>query len=218
MVNIFDLLNITGICPILSHAEPDQAVPVAHALLKAGLPIVEILMRDENSLDQLKTIACDVPEIIVGAGTVVTIEQANSVIDIGAQFVVLPGFSAKIVELCLKKNIPVIPGCVTPAEIQLAQEYSINVIKFFPVYEMGGVEILQQLSGPYPNVRYVVTGGLGSHNFVPLLEFKKVLAAGGDWMFTDGDALKNRDYDLIAANARHSHYKVLDMRAIRDAK
>lgn len=211
MNNLADLLSVTGVCPILVSAEADMVVPLAKALTAGGVPAVEVLLRDENSLANMSVIAKEVPEVIVGAGTVISAEQAERAVDQGAKFVVIPGFSRPVVEYCLKKNVPVIPGCVTSTEIISALEYGLTIIKFFPVYEMGGVPMLQHLSGPFPMIRYMVAGGLSSQSFLPLMKHPKVLAAGGDWMFTDGDAQKNRDYELIAKNLRHSVYQVQDL-------
>jgi 2-dehydro-3-deoxyphosphogluconate aldolase/(4S)-4-hydroxy-2-oxoglutarate aldolase len=207
-----DILKVTGICPIIAYAEPDQAVPAAKALVTGGLPVVELLLRNDHALDNIANIAKNVPEIIVGAGTVVSVQQAEKAIGQGAQFIVMPGFGRQVVEYCLKKNVPVIPGCITPGELTTALEYGINVVKFFPVYQLGGLEMINQLCGAYPTIRYVVTGALNETNFLPLLKNPNVLACGGDWMFTQGRALVNRDYDLIAKNLRNSIYQAQDLR------
>lgn len=213
MNTMVDLLKLTGICPILASAESDMAVPAAQALMEGGLPVLEVLMRDENSMQNMENIAKAFPDFYVGAGTVLSCEQAEEAIDRGAKFIVLPGFSRKIVETCLKRGVTVVPGAVTATEIMTALEYGIQNVKFFPVYQLGGVDMLAQLNGPYPNVKFVVTGGLGSNDFLPLVKYPGTLAAGGDWMFADGNALKERNYEQITTNMRHSIYKVLDMRA-----
>lgn len=210
---MLDLLTLTGICPILANAEPDIGVDAARALMEGGLPVVEVLLKNEISIANIAAIAKAVPDVIVGAGTVLTAEQAERVIDLGAKFLVLPGFSEKVVKVAQKRGIPVIPGCVTPTEIMMALDYGIEIVKFFPVYEMGGANTLAQLNGgPFPNVRFLVTGGLDGSNFLPLLRHKGVLAAGGDWMFQEHDAIRNRNWEQVAANTRHSVMNVLDMR------
>ena len=116
--------------------------------------------------------------------------------------------------MCVNRNVPVLPGCVTATEIMMALDYGIQTVKFFPVYQMGGLDTLAQLyGGPFPNVRYVVTGGLNSVNFLPLMTHKSVLAAGGDWMFADYNALNGRNYKQITCNIRKSVNEVLDIRA-----
>lgn len=207
-----DILRVTGICPIIAYAEQDQAVPAARALVAGGLPVVEVLMRDENALSNMASIAKNVPEVIVGAGTVLTEEQARIAIDNGAQYIVMPGIGRGCVEYCLKKNVPVIPGCITPGEMTMAVEYGLPVVKFFPVYQLGGKEILDQYCGAYPMLKYMVTGALNETNFLPLLKNRSVLACGGDWMFTQGNALVNRDYELISRNLRESVYMAQDLR------
>ena len=207
-----DIMKVTGICPIIASAEDDMAIPAAQALVAGGLPVVEVLMRSDNAMSNMTNIAKNVPEIIVGAGTVYDLDTAKEAIDNGAQFIVMPGWGRKVVEYCLDKKIPVIPGCVTPGEITTAIEYGLDVVKFFPVYQLGGLDVLNHYSGTFPRVRYVVTGALDENNFLPLLRNRNVLACGGDWMFTQGNALVNRDYELVAKNLRNSVYRAQDLR------
>lgn len=210
---MMNLLKLTGICPILAMAEPDAAVPAARALVEGGLPMMEVLMKNETSVQNLAKIAREVPEIYVGAGTVLNAQQAERLIDLGAKFIVMPGFSRSVVEVCLKRNVMALPGCVTATEIMMALDYGIKVVKFFPVFQMGGIGTMAQLNGgPFPDVKFVVTGALNSENFLPLVEYQGTLAAGGDWMFQDHDALKNRDFEQIARNMRESVCRVQDMR------
>ena len=207
-----DVLKVTGVCPIIASCETDSAVPAARALVAGGVPVVEVLQRFDNSLSNMCRIAKEVPEICVGAGTVITLRQAKEAVDNGAQFIIMPGVGRQVVESCLKKNVPVIPGCVTAAEITMALEYGIDVVKFYPVYQLGGLSVLNEYSGTFPMVRYVVTGALNETNFLPLMQCRNILAAGGDWMFTQGQALRNKDFDLIAKNLRASVTQVQDMR------
>lgn len=207
-----DVLKVTGVCPIIARCESDSAVDAAKALVTGGVPVVEVLQRFDNSLSNLETIARDVPEICVGAGTVINVRQAEEAIDKGAQFIIMPGFGRQVVEYCLKKGVPVFPGCVTAAEITTALEYGIDVVKFYPVYQLGGLSVLDEYSGTFPMVRYMVTGALNETNFLPLMRNRNILAAGGDWMFTQGNALVNRDFDLIAKNLRASVTAVQDLR------
>ena len=207
-----DVLKVTGVCPIIARCESDSVVDAAKALVAGGVPVVEVLQRFDNSLSNLETIARDVPEICVGAGTVINVRQAEEAIDKGAQFIIMPGFGRQVVEYCLKKGVPVFPGCVTAAEITTALEYGIDVVKFYPVYQLGGLSVLDEYSGTFPMVRYMVTGALNETNFLPLMRNRNILAAGGDWMFTQGNALVNRDFDLIAKNLRASVTAVQDLR------
>ena len=207
-----DVLKVTGICPIIARCESDSAADAARALVAGGVPVVEVLQRFENSGSNLEKIVREVPEICAGASTVVNVHQAEEAIDHGAQFIVMPGFGRQVVEYCLKKNVPVVPGCVTAAEITTALEYGIDIVKFYPVYQLGGLSVLDEYSDTFPNVRYMVTGALNETNFLPLMKNRSILAAGGDWMFTQGSALVNRDFDLIARNLRASVTAVQDLR------
>lgn len=215
MFNMLDILNITGIFPILAYAESDSAVPAAKALVEGGLPVMEVLMRDDQAMNNLKNIIREVPEIIAGAGTVLTVDHAKEAIDIGSKFIVMPGFNRKIVELCLKNDIMIVPGCVTATELMAANEYGLEIIKFFPVYQMGGIETIEMLSGPFPKLRFMVTGNLNGSSFLPFLKCNKIIAAGGDWMFQEEDALKNRNYEQISRNLRNSIMMVQNRRSIK---
>ena len=213
------ILLTTGICPILATAPEEDAVDAARALVKGGLPVLEILIKNDLSWKNIENVGKQVPELIMGAGTVLNLDSAKRAADLGAKFLVMPGFSTKVVEFALKNDLIPGPGCVTATEIMMALDYGITDVKFFPVYQMGGVDTLSQFNnGPFPQVRWVVTGGLDSHNFLPLVAYDKTLAAGGDWMFQDHQALKERDFDQIARNMRESVLMVQDMRNARNAK
>ena len=129
-----DVLKVTGIAPIIAYAEPEQAVPAAKALVAGGLPVVEVLMRNEHAMGNLERIARDVPEIVAGAGTIITLDQAKAAIDHGAQFIIMPGIGRQVVEYCIDRKIPVIPNCITPGEMTMAVEYGLDMVKFFPIY------------------------------------------------------------------------------------
>lgn len=211
---LYGILKTTGICPIMVEPKIEQAVPAAKALAQGGIPVCEVLMRNENSLKHLNNIAKEAPEVIVGAGSVLNLEQAKQVIDLGAKFIVMPGFDGKIVEHCLKNDISVLPGCVTATELMMALSYGIKVVKFYPVYEMGGTDTLAQFNnGPFGMIEWVVTGGLNGQNFLPLVAYKNTLAAGGDWMFNVKNALVNSDYEQIADNTRETVLDSLNARA-----
>ena len=206
---MYGILKTTGICPIMVAPEVEQAVPAAKALAEGGIPVCEILMRNENSLRYLENIAKDAPEVIVGAGSIMNVEQAKKAIDLGARFIVMPGFCSEVVEHCLKNDISVLPGCVTATELMMALSYGINVVK-------GGVATLSQFNnGPFGNIEWVVTGGLDGKNFLPLLKHRSTLAAGGDWMFNENDALKNSDYEMIAENTRRTVKDALEIRRMK---
>ena len=139
------------------------------------------------------------------------LDQAKAAIDHGAQFIIMPGIGRQVVEYCIDKKIPVIPNCITPGEMTMAVEYGLDMVKFFPIYQLGGLATLNEYTGAYPMLHFLVTGMLNETNFLPLLENRKVIC-GGDWMFTQGQALVNNDYALIARNLRESVYQAQDLR------
>ena len=214
---MYGILKTTGICPIMVAPETDFAADAAHALAEGGLPVCEVLLhRDEHSLDRIRSIALNAPEVIVGAGSVISIRYANEAIDAGAKFFVAPGLVPEVVEFALKNNMPILPGCVTASDISIALNYGINILKFFPVYQFGGADTLAQYhGGPFGKVEWVVTGGLNGKNFLPFATISYVLASGGDWMFAENSAAANKDYDLIVKNTRRTINDVLEARRVK---
>ena len=214
---MYGILKTTGICPIMVAPEVDFAADAAHALAEGGLPVCEVLLhRDEYSLDRIKTIAKDAHEVIVGAGSVISIRDAEEAIDAGAKFFVAPGLVPEVVEFALKKNMPILPGCVTASDISIALNYGINILKFFPIYQLGGADTLAQYhGGPFGKVEWVVTGGLNGKNFLTFSTIDYVLASGGDWMFAEGNAVGNKDYDMIVKNTRRTINDVLEARRLK---
>lgn len=173
-----------------------------------------LLHRDDDSLARIRSIAKNAPEVIVGAGSVISIRDAEEAIEAGAKFFVAPGFVPEVVEFAQKKNMPILPGCVTASDISMALNCGINILKFFPVYQMGGADTLAQYhGGPFGKVEWVVTGGLNGKNFLPFAGIDYVLASGGDWMFAEGGAVNDKNYDLIVENTRRTIKDVLDLRA-----
>ena len=212
---MYGILKTTGICPIMVAPELDFAADAAHAIAEGGLPVCEVLLhRDNNSLNRIKEIAVKAPEVTVGAGSVISIRDAEEALDAGAKFFVAPGFVPEVVEFALKKNIPILPGCVTASEISMALNYGINILKFFPIYQLGGKDTLAQYhGGPFGNVEWVVTGGLNGQNFLPFAEVDYVLASGGDWMFAENNAVSDKNYEQIVLNMRKTIKEVLNLRA-----
>ena len=212
---MYGILKTTGICPIMVAPEVDFAADAAHAIAEGGLPVCEVLLhRDEYSLDRIKKIAKDAPEVTVGAGSVISIKDAEEALDAGAKFFVAPGFVPEVVEFALKKDIPILPGCVTASDISMALNYGINILKFFPIYQLGGADTLAQYhGGPFGNVEWVVTGGLNGKNFLPFAGIDYVLASGGDWMFAENNAVNEKNYEQIVLNTRKTIKDVLDLRA-----
>lgn len=181
MHNIREQLEKIKIVPVVAIEECENANNLADALVEGKLPCAEITFRTATAADSIRIMAKR-GDILVGAGTVITVSQAKQAVDNGAKFIVSPGFVTKVVEYCVDNHIPVLPGICTPTELCLALEYGLDVVKFFPAEAYGGLETLKALSAPFANMRYVPTGGINASNVIEYLRFKKVVACGGSWM------------------------------------
>ena len=190
------------VVPILVADDATVAVHACEAVLAAGVPFVEIVLRGPHGMAAIGNASRALPEMRIGGGTVITLEQCKEVIDAGASFIVTPGFDEAVVAFCLENEIPVLPGCLTPTEIQRAVNVGLQTLKFFPAIAMGGSAAIQMYAGPFPEVRFIPTGGLSSANLGDYLRCTNVAAVGGAWMFSGGDALGRRDYAAITANLK----------------
>lgn len=178
MNQVFEIIKSAKVIPVIKLNSVEEAVPLARSLLKEGIPVVEITFRTACAAEGIKAIRNEVPEILVGAGTVINMEYAQKAIDAGCQFVVSPGFNPEVVDYVLSKNIPMIPGVATPSEVEIALCKGLEVLKFFPAQVLGGVEMLKALAGPFPNVMFIPTGGINEQNACEYLNQKNVLAVG----------------------------------------
>jgi 2-dehydro-3-deoxyphosphogluconate aldolase / (4S)-4-hydroxy-2-oxoglutarate aldolase len=170
------------IVPVIVINDAQHAVPLAGALADGGLPCAEITYRTAQASDALRRIAAERPDVLVGAGTVLTAKQAADARDAGARFIVAPGFSAAVVDYCVEHEIPVYPGVCTPTEIEMALARNLRVLKFFPAEPMGGLAFLKAIAAPYGDVDFMPTGGIGPSNLEAYLAFRRVVACGGSWM------------------------------------
>jgi 2-dehydro-3-deoxyphosphogluconate aldolase/(4S)-4-hydroxy-2-oxoglutarate aldolase len=195
-----DLLHRGRVLPVTQLTRAADAVPLAEALAGAGLPAVEITFRTPAAADAIAA-AARAGALIVGAGTVRTVAQADQAIAAGAQFVVSPGFSRPVAERCLAAGVPVIPGVATASEVMAAGELGLNVLKFFPAEAIGGVAALRALYGPFPDVRFVPTGGIGQQQLTGYLAVPSVLAVGGSWV-APSDLIEIGDWAAIGERAR----------------
>jgi 2-dehydro-3-deoxyphosphogluconate aldolase/(4S)-4-hydroxy-2-oxoglutarate aldolase len=171
-----------GIVPVVSIPKLEDALPLAEALLEGGLLCAEITFRTAAAAEAIARIRSRFPEILLGAGTVLTAEQAETAISAGAEFVVSPGTNPTVVDHCLSKGVTVFPGVCTPTEIEMALSKGVDVLKFFPAEPMGGVKFLQAICAPYKNVRFIPTGGIDTKNIGHYLALPQVVACGGSWM------------------------------------
>ncbi len=168
--------------PVVVVDSPDAALRVCEALLEGGLPVAEITFRTAAAVESIRAVAKKMPEILVGAGTVLSVSQAEAAIDAGASFIVSPGFSPTLVSHCLARQISVMPGCCTPTDLTMAVEHGLETVKFFPAETAGGLAALKAMAAPFTQLRFVPLGGIDASNMRTYLAFPKVSACGGSWM------------------------------------
>jgi len=171
-----------GIVPVIKIDDVADAIPLAQALIDGGLPCAEITFRTDAAEESIRQVAAKFPEMLVGAGTVLTTEQADRAIAAGAKFIVSPGFNPKVVKHCQSKNVPIFPGCITPTEIEMAIEHGLETVKFFPAEQAGGLAMIKALAAPYTKMTFIPTGGIDTSNLKKYLEFGKIVACGGSFM------------------------------------
>lgn len=193
---VLDRLAELRIIPVVVIEDDRQAVPLAEALQAGGLGTMEITLRTEAGLKAIQRVAKQVPEMLPGAGTVLTIEQARRAVEAGARYIVSPGLNRKVVEWCIWNSVPVTPGVVTPTEIETAMELGLGVVKFFPAEASGGVAYLKAVCAPYRTMRFIPTGGVDEKNVGEYLKLPQVLACGGSWM-VKADLLKDGRFDEV---------------------
>ncbi len=182
MTNTIARLGEMGIVPVVRLEDPTQGDHLAQALLAGGLPCAEITFRTAAAAEGIRRMCARSPEMLVGAGTVVTPDQARQAVEAGARFIVSPGFDRRVVEWCLGQAVPVMPGVATPTEILRALEDGLNVLKFFPAEALGGKEMLEALAAAFVGVRFVPTGGITAGNAAAYLKLPMVFALGGSWL------------------------------------
>ena len=182
MNDVLNRLYLTGIVPVIKIDDAQKAVPLAKALIKGGISCAEVTFRTTAAEDAIGKISKELPDMLVGAGTVLTIDQVDRAVAAGAKFIVSPGFNPEVVNHCISKGIPITPGCSSPTDIEKAIEAGLNVIKFFPAEQLGGLNFLKAVSAPYGNIKFMPTGGINLKNLESYMAFDKILACGGTWM------------------------------------
>ena len=196
MENVAGKIEELGIVPVVVLNDVKDALPLADALLKGGLPCAEVTFRTDAAEKSIQIMTKAHPDMLVGAGTVLTVEQVDRAKNAGARFIVSPGFDPEGVDYCIEKQIPVFPGCVTPSEVAQAVKRGLKVVKFFPAEQYGGVATIKALAAPYTGVRFMPTGGISAKNIKDYLACDKVIACGGSWM-VKGDLIKEGQFDKI---------------------
>lgn len=182
MTELLNRIHDIGIVPVIAIDDADKAVDLARALVKGGLPVAEVTFRTEAAEEAIRAIVREVPTMIVGAGTVLTKEQADRAIDAGVNFIVSPGFNPVITKYVLDRGVCMLPGTATAGEMEQAMMMGLDVVKFFPAEQNGGVAKLKALAGPYKTLKWMPTGGVNTDNLTDYLSFPQVLACGGTWM------------------------------------
>ena len=185
-----------AVVPVVVLDDAEDAAPLAEALIKGGLPCAEVTFRTEAAEESIRIMSEKYPEMLVGAGTVLTTEQVDRAVAAGAKFIVSPGFDPEIVDYGLEKKIPVFPGCFSPSEVAQAVKRGLKVVKFFPAEQAGGLAMLKAMAAPYTMLKFMPTGGINTKNLKEYLGFSKILCCGGSWM-VKGDMIKNKEFDKI---------------------
>ena len=201
-----------GVVPVVVLKDTKDAIPLAEALIGGGLPCAEVTFRTDAAEESIRLISEKYPEMLVGAGTVLTIEQVDRAVNAGAKFIVSPGFDAEIVDYCLDKNIPVFPGCITPSEVAQAVKRGLKVIKFFPAEQSGGVAMIKAMGAPYTMVKFMPTGGISAKNLAEYLLCSNIVCCGGSWM-VKGDLISDGKFDEITALTKEAVQLVKSIRA-----
>ena len=184
MERIIEQLEISKVVPVVNIEDATDALPLGNALLKGGLPLIEITFRTAAAADAIASLSYELPDICVGAGTVLTIDQVNQSIDAGARFIVAPGFNPRVVDYCIDRNIPVFPGVNSPTQVEMGLERDLKILKFFPAEASGGLKMLKAMAAPYGDVRFMPTGGVNIDNLKDYLAFDRIIACGGTWLAT----------------------------------
>jgi len=195
-MSLYKIIESSGVIPVVVLEDAANAVPLAKALLAGGINICEITFRTAAAEEAIRQIALNVPDMIVGAGTVITKEQAKAATDAGAKFIVSPGSDLEVIRYAKELGVYMLPGAVTPTEVMQLIKEDIKVIKFFPAENYGGLKTIKALSAPFPNIKFVPTGGVSLSNLTAYLEFNKIAAVGGSWLCTK-DLITNGKWDEI---------------------
>jgi 2-dehydro-3-deoxyphosphogluconate aldolase / (4S)-4-hydroxy-2-oxoglutarate aldolase len=198
------------VIPVVAIERAEDAMPLADVLIEGGLPCAEITFRTAAAADAIRTMSKS-PNIMVGAGTVLTIEQVKTALDAGARFMVSPGFNPRVAGYCLENNIPFTPGVCTPTDIEAAMGLGLEVLKFFPAEAFGGLKTLKAMSGPYTTVEFIPTGGINPQNLADYLRFPKVAACGGTWIAPSTSISEGRFNDILR-NTREAVEIVKELR------
>ncbi|MFX1496932.1 MAG: bifunctional 4-hydroxy-2-oxoglutarate aldolase/2-dehydro-3-deoxy-phosphogluconate aldolase [Promethearchaeota archaeon] len=195
-MDLFEKINEFKIIPVAVIQNLNDAIPLGKALIEVNLPIIEVTFRTEIAAEAIKKLTITYPNLLVGAGTILKVEQVKQAINAGALFIVTPGFNPKVVDYCIENKISIIPGVNTPTMVEWALDRGVVVVKFFPADLSGGPKMLKSLAGPYPEMKFVPTGGINNNNIKDYLQLPNVIACGGSWIVKQ-DLISEGKFDEI---------------------
>ncbi len=198
-----EVLNVSPIIPVVAIEDPEKAVDLANALLEGGINIIEVTLRTPNAIQAIENIAKNVPDMVLGAGTVINPEQYDLAINAGVQFVISPGFTYKLLEHAAKDDIPLIPGVASASEIMHGIDFGLDTFKLFPANVVGGVSAVKSFAGPFSDVVFCPTGGVNEDNIQDYLKLSNVACVGGTWLASK-KLIENGDFDLIKRNCKEA--------------
>lgn len=196
MNEVLKKLSAIGIVPVIKIDDVEKAVPLAKALVAGGIPCAEVTFRTDEAEEAIRRMAQEVPEMLVGAGTILTPEQADRAIAAGSKFLVSPGLNPKVVKHCIEKGYLITPGTSNPSDVEVAIELGLDVVKFFPAEAAGGIKMIKSMAAPYTKMKFMPTGGINADNLNSYLSFNKIICCGGSWMVKD-ELIKNGEFDKI---------------------
>ncbi len=196
MNEVLEQFKKIGIIPVVVLDDAKDAKPLGQALMEGGLPCAEVTFRTEAAEESIRIMTKEFPDMLVGAGTVLTTEQVDRAVAAGAKFIVSPGINPKIVDYCVKKNIPITPGTCNPSNVETALEFGLDVVKFFPAEPAGGLKYIKAIAAPYTGVSFMPTGGINAENVKEYLKYDRIIACGGSWM-VKGDLIKSGNFEKI---------------------
>ncbi len=211
MHSVLEQIQKMGIIPVVVIDDVKDAEPLAKALCDGRLPCAEVTFRTAAAEEAIRIMAEKFPDMLIGAGTVLTTEQVDRAVAAGAKFIVSPGTNPKVVKYCVEKNIPITPGTCTPSEVEQALEHGLEVVKFFPAEQAGGLKMIKAMAAPYVGVKFMPTGGISPDNVREYLAHDRIIACGGSWM-VKADLIKAGDFDKITSLTKEAADIVKEVR------
>lgn len=211
MNEVLKKIQEIGILPVVVLEDAKDAKPLANALCEGGMPLAEVTFRTSAAKESIEIMSSQFPDMLVGAGTVLSVEQVKEAIKAGAKFIVSPGFDDEVVNYCLENNIPVTPGTCTPSDVQKCYKLGLEVVKFFPAEPSGGLNMIKAIAAPYTTIKFIPTGGIDLNNMSNYLSYEKIFAIGGSWM-VKGSLVKNGEFDKIKQMTKEAVERVKEVR------